>query len=229
MVRWGMLLGAILTIVLIAYGVHRFPVIWRNPADSALSLGAGMGMSMAYGLIGWFGPSLRGFGDARVLRHGVGSGLVAGVVFALSMLAEYLIPHGELANVRLAWTTFGLFFLILMFAGFRTTLETDRVARAPLAAVWTALIGSQVWFILLLSIYYAFLDTPQEARFLEVDQVIADFERHRASDLRTFIFEDYMGAGFFHSLLAPLLAVPLGLVGGSIARLVLLAWRREGK
>jgi hypothetical protein len=72
----------------------------------------------------------------------------------------------------------------------------------------------------MLVFYYTFLETPQEARFLQVDQVIADFERHGARDLRTFIFEDYMGAGFFHSLLAPLLALPLGLAGGIVARLV---------
>jgi hypothetical protein len=48
--------------------------------------------------------------------------------------------------------------------------------------------------------------------------VIADFQRHLqkggTQDLRTFIYNDYMGGGFFHSLLAPLLAVPLGALGG---------------
>jgi hypothetical protein len=35
---------------------------------------------------------------------------------------------------------------------------------------------------------------------------------------RTFIFEDSMGGGFFHSLLGPLLAVPLGFLRGLGAR-----------
>ena len=46
------------------------------------------------------------------------------------------------------------------------------------AILWLALIASLCWFILLLLYNVAFLDTPQEARFLEIDQIIADDQRH---------------------------------------------------
>ena len=124
------------------------------------------------------------------------------------MLGEYLVPHDAQRRPLIALVTFGLFFLLLFTAGFVARLEGLRLRSTPLAAVWAAMIASECWFILLLAIYYAFLDTPQEARFLEVDQVIADFQRSGRTDLRAFIFGDYMGAGFFHSLLGPLLAVP---------------------
>jgi hypothetical protein len=42
------------------------------------------------------------------------------------------------------------------------------------------------------------------------------------TDLRAFIIQDYLGGGFFHSLLAPLLAFPLGATGGLVAKV----WER---
>jgi hypothetical protein len=219
-VRRGILAGAALTIALVGYGVCRFPSIRDNLRENAVGLGAGIGVATLYAILGWFGVSLPGMRDARALRHGVRFGLAAGAVFAVSMLGEYVVPHSAKENERLAWATFGLFFLLLASAGFFATFQTRRIELAPLAALWASLIASQLWFILMLVFYYTFLETPQEARFLQVDQVIADFERHGARDLRSFIFEDYMGAGFFHSLLAPLLALALGLAGGIVARLV---------
>jgi len=71
--------------------------------------------------------------------------------------------------------------------------------------------------------------TAQEARFLEIDQVIADYQRYLlrggTQDLRAFIYNDFMGGRFFHSLLAPLLAVPIGALGGLVAKVVL--WLRR--
>ena len=134
------------------------------------------------------------------------------------MLCEYIVPHPHEQNVLLAYGTFGLFFLALLVAGAVGTLVTRRLGLGVLASVWAALIASVCWFILLLVYYFAFLNTPQEARFLEIDQVIADFQRHLqkggTQDLRAFIYNDFMGGWFFHSLLAPLLAVPLSLLGG---------------
>jgi hypothetical protein len=69
------------------------------------------------------------------------------------------------------------------------------------------------WFILLLTTYYLFLGTPMEERFLEVDQVIADFQRSGMNDLRAFIIQDYLGGGFFHSLLGPASRIPAGRSG----------------
>jgi hypothetical protein len=220
-VRRGMALGAGATVALIGYGVLRFPSVLTVPADAPLGVVAGIGIATLYAIIGWFGPRIPGMRDPRILGAGVRFGLGAGGLFAASMLGEYLVPHDEHQNVILAMTTFGLFFLLLAAAAFAAAWATRRATAGIPAAVWAALVASQLWFILLLTLYYAFIGTPQEARFLEVDQVLADFRRHGAPDLRVFIFEDYMGGGFFHSLLGPLLALPLGLVGGLAAKGVL--------
>jgi hypothetical protein len=228
-VRLGMILGAAVTIALVVLSVIRAPALTiRSPATQR-SLAGAIGIAVLYGTIGWYAPDRRGLRDPRVLGPGVSCGLVSGGVFAISMLCEYLVPHDERQNVILALSTFGIFLGLLLGAGFVATLKTHRLASSPLAAVWAGLIASQLWFILLLSIYHAFQGTPQEARFLEVDQVIADFRRSGAADLRTFIFEDYMGGGFFHSLLGPLMAVPLGSLGGLGAKLWLASTGRTGR
>jgi hypothetical protein len=220
-VRRGMVLGAVATIALIAYGVWRFPTVVTVPADAPLAVCAGIGIAVVYALIGWFGPRTPGLRDPRALRLGVEFGLGAGGLFAASMLGEYLVPHDAHQNEILAKATYGLFFLILAAAGFAAALATRRATAGPPAAAWAALVASQLWFILTLTFYYAFVGTPQEARFLEVDQVLADFHRKGWQDLRAFIFEDYMGGGFYHSLLGPLLALLLGVLGGLAAKGVL--------
>jgi hypothetical protein len=211
-----MLAGASLLCALVVYGVVRFPTVWTGPSRDRPAVFAGLAVAAIYGIMGWFTIGLRGTGDPSIIRTGVRFGLCGGLLFAVSMLGEYLVPHDERASMWIGLATFGLFFLLLFIAGLMARLARAPLRSTPLAAVWAAIIASECWFILLLTIYYAFLDTPQETRFLEIDQAIADFQRSGQTDLRAFLFGDYMGGGFFHSLLAPVLALPLGFLGGLV-------------
>jgi len=228
-VRRAMTVGALLNIGLVVYGAIRFPSAWRAGPEGVC---AGIGILTVYALIGWFGAPATERLDPEILRLALRFGAAVGGMFAISMLGEYLVPHDHEQNALLAYATFGLFFLALLAAGAVGTLFTRRLGLGVLTAVWAALIASLCWFILLLVYYFAFLNTPQEARFLELDQVIADHQRHLrkggSQDLRAFIYNDFMGGGFFHSLLAPLLAVPLSTLGGLGAKVGLwLARSRE--
>ena len=202
---------------------HGFGPLWRDPVPLGLACGPrgrlrGIGILTVYALIGWFVAAATERLDPAILRLALRFGAAVGGMFAISMLCEYIVPHDHEQNVLLAYATFGLFFLALLVAGAVGTLFTRRLGLGVLTSVWAALIASLCWFILLLVYYFAFLNTPQEARFLEIDQVIADHQRHLqkggTQDLRAFIYNDLMGGGFFHSLLAPLLAVPLSALGG---------------
>ena len=82
------------------------------------------------------------------------------------------------------------------------------------------MIGTLLWFTVLLLTYYLFLNTPQEARGLQSDQVIVDFQRSGMGDLRAFIMQDYMGGGFFHMLGSPFIAAVLGGFGSLIVSVV---------
>ena len=217
--RLATTIGAMLNIGLIVYGAIRFPSAWRAGPEGVV---AGIGISTVYALIGWFGAPATERLDPAILGLALRFGAAVGGMFAISMLCEYIVPHDHEQNVLLAYTTFGLFFFALLVAGAVGTLFTRRLGLGVLTSVWAALIASVSWFMLLLVYYFAFLDTPQEARFLVIDQVIADHQRHLrkggSQDLRAFIYNDLMGGGFFHSLLAPLLAVPLGALSGLAAK-----------
>jgi hypothetical protein len=217
-VQRGFLIGAILNFALVLYSMFRFPTSWSLSPTGLAGHAATMGIMMIYGLIGWFGSGAIGRRDVRILRVGARFGLVIGAFFALLMLVEYLVPHSFKQNEALAKLTFGTFFLLLAVAGAFGTHVTRRLWNGVLTAVWSCLIGSLCWFFLLFTTYYAFLGTSYEERFLEVDQVIADFQRSGMTDLRAFVIQDYLGGGFFHSLLGPLLAFPLGAVGGLAVR-----------
>lgn len=217
--RRAMTIGAVLNMGLILYGAIRFPSAWNAGSEGIC---AGIGILTVYALIGRFGAAKTEQLDPAIARLALRFGAAVGGMFAISMLCEYIVPHNHEQNVLLAYATFGLFFLTLLAAGAVGTLVTRRLELGVLTSVWAALIASLCWFILLLVYYFAFLNTPQEARFLEIDQVIADHQRHlqegETQDLRTFLFNDLMGGGFFHSLLAPLLAIPLGALGGLAAK-----------
>jgi hypothetical protein len=218
--RWGFLLGVSLNLALIAYSLFRFPTSWSFSLSGLEGVLATTGILVVDALIGWFGAPVIWRRDRRIPAYGAGFGLLIGAFFAIMMLIEYLVPHTPKQNELLAWAIFGTFFLLLVVAGCVVTLATSWLWSGVLTAVWSSLIGSLIWFILLLTTYYAFLDTAYEARFLEVDQVIADFHRSGMQDLRAFILQDYLGGGFFHSLLGPLLAFPLGALGGLIAKVL---------
>jgi hypothetical protein len=225
-VRLAMSVGVVLNIGLVLYGAMRFPSVWRVAREGIV---AGTGILMVYGLIGWFGVPATERLSPAILRLALRFGAAVGGMFAISMLCEYVVPHDHEQNTLLAFATFGLFFFALLVAGAVGTLFTRRLGLGILTSVWAALIASLCWFILLLGYYFAFLNTPQEARFLEIDQVIADHQRQLqrggTEDLRTFVYNDYMGGGFFHSLLGPMLAVPLGALGGSAAKFGVWLWR----
>jgi hypothetical protein len=214
------LFGAALNIALVLYSMFRFPTSWSFSLAGLAGQLATTGIMMVYALIGWFGSASMGRRDARILILGARFGLLIGAWFAVTMLVEYLVPHTSKQNEALAKLIFGTFFLLLAVAGSLGTLVTRRLGYGVLTAVWSALMGSLCWFFLMLTTYYAFLGTSYEQRFLEVDNVIADFERSGMHDLRAFVIQDYLGGGFFHSLLGPLLAIPLGALGGLVVKAV---------
>jgi hypothetical protein len=218
-VRRAMTIGAVLNMGLVVYGAIRFPSSWRAGPEGVC---AGIGILTVYALIGWFGAEATERLDPAILRIALRFGAAVGGMFAITMLCEYIVPHDHEENVLLVCGTFGLFTFALLVAGAVGTLATRRLGLGMLTSVWVALIASLCWFILLLGYYFAFLNTPQEARFLEIDHVIADHQRHLQEggtrDLRAFIYDDFMGGGFFHSLLVPLMAMPLGALGGLVVR-----------
>ncbi len=213
-VAQGFASGIALTLLLIAYGLARFPsTLTASPAGWLGLIGAGT-VLIVYGWIGWFWAQRADRQYPAILGTGVRLGLVIGAIFAVQMLFEYLVPITGDQDGTLALVVFGLVFLILLTSGFLGARQTGSIRLGLTAAVWSALVGSLIWYFLVLLLYYIFLDTLQEARFLVIDQTLIDFQRSGMSDLRAFILQDYLGAGFFHLTLGLIAAAIFGFAGG---------------
>jgi hypothetical protein len=204
-------------IILTGCSLAVFPALRTWSEEGLLAAIALVLIATAYSLIGWFGSRSIERRGSRILSVSLPWGIGAGAMFGLSMLGEYLIPHDNRHGEKLAVCVFGTFFVILFAAGFSATRRADRVVAGALAGLWTALIASELWVLFLFLVYLSFVGTAQEARFLVVDQTIADFERSGRRHLRAFIFGDYTGGAFFHSVLGAVFGSLLGSLGGLMA------------
>jgi hypothetical protein len=213
----AMALIAVFIVGLTGYCLCRFPTLWSWSSDGLIAALVLALIAMSYGVTGWLGSRAIERRKSPLVRLALPWGIGAGLVFGASMLGEYLIPHDNRHGMMVALGVFGTFFAILFGAGLAATKATRRVTKGALAGLWTALIASELWVFFLFSVYVSFVGTEQEARFLEVDQTIADFEKSGQTDLRAFIFGDYTGAAFFHSLLGAILGLLLGSLGGLAA------------
>jgi hypothetical protein len=80
------------------------------------------------------------------------------------------------------------------------------------------MLSSLVWFIAVLACFYLFYGTERQAQVFRAEGNYEDFRRSGMADFATFIMEDFLGAGFFHLLLGPLVAAILASLGGILGR-----------
>ncbi len=142
------------------------------------------------------------------------------VVYGLAggMLLEYILLPED--NTPFGLVEFGSVFFLWLMAGVSAAYQTRRTRDGTLAALSSALISSLIWFIAALAIYYLFRGTPQQAQVFKAEGNFEDFARSGLGDFDAWVMEDFLGAGFYHLLLGPLIAAVLG-TGGGLAGQVL--------
>ncbi len=209
-----MLAGVVLNAALIGLGLVIYPTTLSASADGLAGAGGVVLLLAVYGLVAFFGIPLTQRKDSRILRSAIIFGLIAGGIFVSEMLLEYLMLPSD--NTTMGLIEFGTVFVLWLIAGMRVARQTGSTRRGALAAIWTAVISSLIWFSALLIISYAFRGTPQQAQVFRAEGSYQDFARSGMTDLDAFTMQDFLGAGFFHLLLGPLAAGILGTLGGLI-------------
>ncbi len=160
LVATGMALVAACIVGLTAYCLYLFPALRTWSRDGLIAAIVLVFVALGYGLIGWFGSRAIERRNSRILRLSLPWGVGAGTVFALSMLAEYVIPHDNRRGEMVAIGVFGTFFVILFAAGLFATRATRKVwTSGALAGFWTALVASELWVLSLFLVYLAFVGT----------------------------------------------------------------------
>jgi hypothetical protein len=216
--RAAIILGVFTTGLLLAYGLFRFPAVLTASPTGVRSLIGVFTILVIYAVAGWFGPTFTERTNPHTLRVGIVGGLLAGSVFASEMLLEYWLLPNDITSLGLA--EYGLVFALFFLVGLWVAYQTKAVRNGTLAAVWSALIAALVWYFAVLLIFYLFNGAAQQTQVFRAEGNYEDFARSGLSDFDTFVMEDFMGAGFFHSLLLPLVAAILGTLGATVGKVL---------
>jgi hypothetical protein len=172
----------------------------------------------AYGALAVFAlpPAQRRTPDALAL--GCALGLAGGAVYASEVILEYAVQPAD--NTAWGLAEFGLVFALFLIAGALTGWRTRRLQPAVAAGLWTALVSALIWYPVLLAVFYAFRGTAAQDAVFRAEGDFEDFRRSGLSDVRIFIMQDFLGAGFFHLALSPLLGMLLAAIGAVPALIV---------
>ena len=199
----------------IAAGIALIILGWiLTPAENPIGVLAATVIMVVYGMIAWFVPQRVEKISPIIQSTAVLLGLIAGLIFVGEIILEYILLPKD--NSTLGLIEFGSVFFLYLLAGAITAYRTNSIRNGILSALGTALITTLIWTIATLSVFYLFRGTPQQAQVFQAEGNYADFAQSGMTDMNAFIMEDFMGAIFFHSLLGPILASILGVIGGII-------------
>jgi len=220
-----LLFGVIVDGLLIGLGLIVFPrTLWQP--GTWLGLTADMAILCVYGTVIWYGPGITNRSDRRILRVAVLLGGLAGGIFCLEIILEYIVLPND--NTTFGLVEFGTVFFLYFLTALLVSRRTGRICAGVMAAMWAAVIGSVLWLGGLLVVAYLFHGTPRQTQVFRAEGNYEDFLRSGGSDFDSFIMQDFMGAAFYHLLLGPAVAGSLGAVGGVTGRGIALVQRRLG-
>lgn len=183
------------------------------PATSLLSVAGAFLILVIYGLVGYFGFSRI---YPKILNKAGFFGLLAGAVFAAEIILEYaILPQN---NTSWGVIEFGGVFSLFFLSGLVIAFQRKSIKNGILAAIVSSMFSSVIWLIFILLTFYIFRGTARQEMVFMAEGNYADFARSGMTDFNTFVMEDFLGAGFFHLLLAPIIASIFGTVSGMIGK-----------
>ncbi len=201
-----MLLGVIAAVGLVLYGKLRFP------ETSFLSILGVLVVLAVYGLAGWLCPQILSRQPELVSQTIKRAGLLAGGIFSTEIALEYLLLPGN--NTAFGLVEFGLVFLVYFLVGAFLAYRQAPFRASVVGGVGTAMTSSLIWYIAVLVSFHLFFGSGRQQQVFRAEGNYDDFQRSGMRDFNTFIMEDFLGAGFFHLLLGPLVAAVLASIGG---------------
>ena len=214
-------LAAAGNILLVCLGWLVFPTTLKTPG-SWLGLAADTTILTVYAAIGWLGAPRTNRLDSRILATAIRAGGIAGIVFCVEIIAEYVLLPRD--NTVFGLVEFGAVFFLFFVAAVWVAYRTQRIGFGVLASLWSSAIASLVWLGAILTISYLFHGTVRQSHVFQAEGNFEDFAHSGQTDFDAFIMQDFMGAGFYHLLLSPIAAGLVGAVGAiagrGIARLV---------
>lgn len=144
-------------------------------------------------------------------------GLAAGAVYAAEIALEYALTPAD--NTPFGLAEFGTVFALFAIAGGLAARASRRFSVGLTAAIWTAMISALIWYAVLIAVFLIFRGSERQALVLAAEGDLEDFRRSGVASFDQFVVQDFFGAGFYHLLLAPLIAAVLGSLGAGLGLL----------
>jgi hypothetical protein len=209
----GLAISAVIAAVLVLFGAlttHGF----LAAGEGRLGVLGVLAVLAGYALAGLCAAPALARRDATPLAVAARLAPIAAGVYVLEVLAEYAVLPAD--NTLWGGIEFGLVFLVVAAAGAVAAWRTGRLSAAALGGVWTAMAAALVWYVAVLAVFYLFRGSARQAAVLRAEGDFDDFRRSGESSLQLFLMGDFLGAGFFHLALSPLIGAALGAVGGAL-------------
>jgi hypothetical protein len=207
--------------VLLVYGAFRFPSALRDlsglTGDLVILITYGLAFQVWFSHLETRAP--------EVMQAGWQTGLVIGVVFVTEIVLEYVLAPSD--NSLLGIVEYGCVFAIILLISAWIAYQTGKFKNGLFTAILGAMIGSMIWLMAILLLYYVFYGTTRQTQVFRAEGTFEDFARSGMTDFDAFAMQDFWGAGFFHSILLPLLAAILGSVGSLLGISLAGLWNRS--
>jgi hypothetical protein len=216
-VRNGITLGVVVNTLLVGIGILIHPASVTGDGGLLSLLGPAL-ILLAYFLVGRRADRATSASDESATRIGARFGLAAGFVFASEILLEYLILPDTRTNIMLGWIEYAAAFLLFALAALWTSYRIGQAGAGVRAAFWSAIIASLIWLAVLHLTTYAWWGTARQEQVFRAEGDYEDFVRSGMRDFRAFTLQDLRGASFFHLLLAPAIAVTIGLAASMLGK-----------
>jgi hypothetical protein len=203
-------------IALILFGIHIVP----STLTSFQGIGSLLGdicMQLALAVLALVGPW-----SFQRYQASIGISFVLGGIFALLYLNDIIVDfRGGSDPINI----YAIFIGVALVTGFAASYRTHQWRQGVITAVWALVIGTAIWSVGIMFIYYATWGSHQQYLFWLNDGAIDEFRQSGGSDLSAFLLQDIQGALFFHPLLSVVLGAVSGLVSSLIAQGILLFQR----
>lgn len=176
----------LLDIALVALSLLRFPaagLIHATPISVMLML-YGIAILVSWGRL-----------EPQAKHWAMRLGLAAGVVLSGEVLLEYLTLPKD--NTLYGVFEYGLFLFLMAAAGWLAYQNGAGPFGSVQAGVWTGVIGSLIWYGVILVTLHLFFGTAQQAQVFQAEGDLQDFVNSGMTDFDIWMVQDFFGAGFF--------------------------------
>jgi hypothetical protein len=210
--RRTLLAGVAIAAGLAAFGAATTPTFLRA-AEGWIALVGVLAVLAAYAAFTVLGVPVLQRRQPDTLKIAMRFGLAAGAVYVAEIGLEYALTPAN--NATWGLVEFGTVFVLFLMAGASAPWRARRFAPGAVAGLSTAMLSAVIWYSALLAVFYLFRGSERQAAVLRAEGDFDDFRRSGMSNLQAFLMGDFLGAGFFHLLLTPVVGVLLGSLGGA--------------